>query len=206
MKEKGFTLIELLVVLALIAVLAAVLIVVIKPGQIMSRGRDSQRQGNLRNLSQAVDAYLVELATNPTLAWPARGGCTGGGTQNIFYSLTTAAAPTGWPALPSGHTATGTNSQNLDGTGWVPLNFNLVSIINLPQLPLDPRNGQTGTVNGVNSTFVYSFACSGDYNYEFAAKLEGPISAMQNDGGNRNCTTTGADCLYEVGPGKVTLY
>ncbi|GIW67457.1 MAG: hypothetical protein KatS3mg096_325 [Candidatus Parcubacteria bacterium] len=201
MQKKGFTLVELLVVLALIAILAAVLIVVIRPAEIFRRGRDTQRQGDLRNLAAAVDAYLTEVAINPSLAWPARGSC-----SNIFFSVTTTANPTGWPTMPSGYTATGTTSNSSAGTGWVPLNFNQVSVINLPQLPLDPRNGQTGTVNGTNVTFAYAFSCSPDFNYEFAAKLEGPTSTMAADGGNRNCTTSGADCLYEVGPGKGNLY
>jgi prepilin-type N-terminal cleavage/methylation domain-containing protein len=211
MKEKGFTLIELLIVLALIAILAVILIVVIKPGQIFTRARDTQRSGDLRNLSQAVDAYLTELAANPSLAWPARGGCTGSSSPNIFFSVTTTVALTGWPAMPTSpatHTATGTNSQAIDSSGWVPLNFGLVSILNLPQLPLDPRNGQTGSVNGTTTMFAYSFACDqSNFNYEFAAKLESGTSSMANDGGNRNCTVTDPrDCLYEVGPGKASLY
>jgi len=206
MQKKGFTLVELLVVLALIAVLAAVLIVVIRPGQIMSRGRDAQRQGDLRNLASAVDAYLVEMAMNPDLSWPQRGGCTGGTSPHIFYSVSGTLPPTGWPTLPTGHTATGTTSNAINGTGWVPLNFGNVPVINLPQLPLDPRNGTSGTVNGVTVTFAYSFACHADFNYEFAAKLEGPTSTMANDGGNRNCPANSPDCLYEVGPGKATLY
>jgi prepilin-type N-terminal cleavage/methylation domain-containing protein len=203
MKEKGFTLIELLIVLALIAILSTVLIVIIKPGQIFTRARDTQRSGDLRNLSQAVDAYLTELAMNPSLAWPARGACSSTATGNIFFSTTTTAgggtAPfSGWPTIPTNNTATGTPSQTADGNGWVPLNFGLVSVLNLPQLPLDPRNGQTGTAsNGQSAVFAYSFACDTNFNYEFAAKLEaGP---MNTDGGNQ----TG---LYEVGPGKATLY
>jgi prepilin-type N-terminal cleavage/methylation domain-containing protein len=209
MKEKGFTLIELLIVLALIAILAAVLIVVIKPGQIFSRARDTQRQGDLRNLSQAVDSYLTELAQNLNLAWPSRGGCTGSSSPNIFFSVTTtAAAPTGWPAMPTSpatHTATGTTNQATDGNGWVPLNFGLVSVLNLPQLPVDPRNNQASG----GATLAYSFACDqANFNYEFAAKLEGSTSTMANDGGNENSCggIASTTCLYEVGPGKVTLY
>jgi prepilin-type N-terminal cleavage/methylation domain-containing protein len=200
---RGFTLIELLVVLALIAILATILIVVIRPGQIFMRGRDAQRQGDLRNLSAAADAYLSEMAMNSNLSWPVSGkSC-----SNIFFSVTTTAgsAPTGWPVTT---TATGTNSTNVNGTGWVPLDFTSVSILNLNQLPLDPRNDLNGTdATGGSVKFAYSFACSPNFNYEFAAKLEGNTSLMKNDGGNQNnCDTATSTCLYEVGPGRNTLY
>ena len=210
MREKGFTLIELLIVLALIAILVVILIVVIKPGQIFTRARDTQRSGDLRNLSQAVDAYLTELAQNLSLAWPERGGCTGSTTPYIFFSVglaNTGTWPTGWPSTTT-HWTSGTTSQAIDSSGWVPLNFGLVSVLNLTQLPLDPRNGQTGSVNGTTTIFAYSFACDqSNFNYEFAAKLESGTSSMANDGGNRNCTGEDPrDCLYEVGPGKASLY
>jgi prepilin-type N-terminal cleavage/methylation domain-containing protein len=194
MKEKGFTLIELLIVLALIAILAVILIVVIKPGQIFTRARDTQRSGDLRNLSQAVDAYLIELAANPDLGWPTNCATT------VYFSVGSV-PPTGWPTPTN---SSGTTSQAVNGTGWVPLNFSQVSVLNLSKLPLDPRNGQTGSVNGTTTVFAYSFACDqANFNYEFAAKLESGISSMANDGGNRNCTGTDPrDCLYEVGPGK----
>jgi prepilin-type N-terminal cleavage/methylation domain-containing protein len=197
MKDKGFTLVELLVVLAIIAILATILIVIIKPAQIFMRGRDTQRQGDLRNLSTAVESYISELASNPNLGWVA--DC-----SKIYFSTSTSgSALTGWPATTS---VSGTSSTNVNGTGWVPLNFNQISILNINQLPLDPRNGQQGTVNGTTTVFAYSFACDTNYHYEFAAKLEGPTSTMANEGGNRNCGTTGPDCLYEVGSGRATLY
>lgn len=198
MQKKGFTLVELLVVLALIAILAAILIVVIKPAEIFKRGRDSQRQADLRNLSTAVDSYIAEMAQNTSLTWPSRGNC-----NSIYFSTTTSAVLTGWPTAAS---ATGTNLTDNNGTGWVPIDFSVISVINLPKLPLDPRNGQVGTVNGTTTVFAYSFACDNSNNYEFATKLEGPTSTMVNDGGNKNCTAAGTDCLYEVGPGKSTLY
>jgi prepilin-type N-terminal cleavage/methylation domain-containing protein len=100
MKEKGFTLIELLIVLALIAILAAVLIAVINPGAIMTRGRDTQRKGDLRNLSAAVDAYIADIGMNANLPWPARGNCTNSATPTIFYSYT---PPTTSSPLRVGH-------------------------------------------------------------------------------------------------------
>jgi prepilin-type N-terminal cleavage/methylation domain-containing protein len=206
MKEKGFTLIELLIVLALIAILAAILIVVINPGAIMTRGRDTQRKGDLRNLAAATDAYIADMGTGADLPWIARGNCSSTSPGNIFFSVVpadTSTPPTGWPAVPSG-TATGTTSQIANGNGWVPLNFQGSTLVTLSSLPLDPRNNVTS--GGVR--FAYSFTCDTNFGYEYAAKLEGDLSAMANDGGNRNTCTDISDtnCLYEIGPGKATLY
>ena len=204
MKEKGFTLMELLIVLALIAILAAILIAVINPGAIMTRGRDTQRKGDLRNLAAATDAYIADIGTGANLPWPARGNCSSTSPGNVFFSTTTGAFLNGWPSVG---TATGTNSTAANGTGWVPLNFQASTIVGLGSLPLDPRNGLTGIVNGTTTVFAYSFTCDTNFNYEYAAKLEGDVPAMTNDGGNRNCTGTDPrDCLYEVGPGKFNLY
>jgi prepilin-type N-terminal cleavage/methylation domain-containing protein len=205
MKEKGFTLIELLIVLALIAILAAILITVINPGAIMTRGRDTQRKGDLRNLAAATDAYIADMGTGANLPWIARGNCSSTSPGNVFFSTTTNTFLTGWPSVG---TATGTTSTAANGNGWVPLNFQASTIVGLASLPLDPRNGISGTAaNGQSVVFVYSFTCDTNFNYEYAAKLEGDASGMATDGGNRNtCASASVDCLYEVGPGKANLY
>ena len=197
--QKGFTLIELLIVLAIIAILAAILIVIINPAQIMSRGRDTQRQGDLRNLSAAVDTLIAEMSiSNLTINWPSRGSCTSSSAAgNIYFSIVptnSSTAPEGWPAVVAG-AAIGTTSTDINGNGWVPLDFSQVPSLNLVQLPVDPLNGRT--IGGVQ--YAYSFACSDDMNYEFAAKLERNNTLMANDGGNQ-------PGLYEVGPGKASLY
>jgi len=206
MKNKGFTLIEFLVVLALIAILASVLIVIIRPAEIFKRGRDAQRQGDLRILSSAIDAYIAERAQNVSLGWTAT--CT-----NLYFSVPTTTVLPGWPYIsPPLTTVTGTNSQAVNGTGWIPLNFSAVSFLNLPSLPLDPRNGQTIKVNGEDVIFAYAFACnpSNPESYKLCAKLEGSLPSMINDGGSRNCPfgygIESEDCLYETGPAKKDIY
>ncbi len=176
--KKGFTLIELLIVLALIGILAAVLVVIIRPAEIFRRGRDTKRIGDLRQLTSAVDAYLNEQATNPSLPWHSRGNCT---STQVFFSTTTATFPAGWPN-PTGHTATGNSSTAVNGNGWVPLRFDAVTVLNLTSLPVDPLNGQ----NIGGAVRVYSFVCAPDLNYEFATYPENTSTAgTATDGGNR---------------------
>jgi type II secretory pathway pseudopilin PulG len=54
-------LIELLIVLALIAILATVLILTIKPGAIFSKARDTKRINDLKNIEKIMDVlYATE--------------------------------------------------------------------------------------------------------------------------------------------------
>jgi prepilin-type N-terminal cleavage/methylation domain-containing protein len=186
--KKGFTLIELLIVLALISILAGILIVVIKPQEIFRRARDTQRKGDLSNVQRAIDAYLADVMQNPNISvnW-----CPGP-TSTISYSYPFTSAPAGWPAVPSGYTATGTTSTAVNGTGWVRyVTLASSTLVNLSSLPLDPLNS---TVGGTG--YFYAFVCTGNPGeYELDAKLEGDTASMQNDGGNRTD-------LYEVGPNK----
>lgn len=200
-QQKGFTLIELLIVLALIAILAGIIIVVIKPAEIFKKGRDTKRQGDLRNVSAAIENYALEASQNPgSYSWPSN--------SILYFSVATTAVPAGWPATSSATsspltTVTGTNSTAVDGSGWLPLNLSSISSNNLSVLPLDPINSVLGGVG-----YFYSFVAGSDMgNYELAAKLES-TSTMANDGGNKNScgSIASATCLYEVGPGRNSLY
>jgi prepilin-type N-terminal cleavage/methylation domain-containing protein len=56
--SKSFTLIELLIVLAIIAILATVLILTIKPGIFFARARDTKRIGDLKNIEKNNGYYF----------------------------------------------------------------------------------------------------------------------------------------------------
>lgn len=56
-KKSGFTLVEVLVVIGILAILLAVTLVAINPGQHFKDSRNSQRQANVTAILDAVYAY-----------------------------------------------------------------------------------------------------------------------------------------------------
>jgi len=55
--KKGFTLVELLIVIAILAILAAGVVVVINPGELLAQARDSTRLRDFRSLNQAIALF-----------------------------------------------------------------------------------------------------------------------------------------------------
>ena len=194
--QKGFTLIELLVVLGLIGILAAVLIAVIKPTEIFRKARDSQRLGDLRNLDQALSAYIVESSQTGNIILDNSNNTTCSSTQSSPSSTIYTSYNLAQTSITIGgfNYIKGSSSTAVDGTGWLPVNFSGVTILQLSKLPLDPRN--TGH-SGIPSLY-YSYACKTDLTYELNANMESNTSAEANDGGNN-------PNLYEIGPNKDIL-
>ena len=56
-KQNTFTLVELMIVLAILALLAGIVIFVVKPGNILDNVKDYQRVSDLNNISKAIN-YL----------------------------------------------------------------------------------------------------------------------------------------------------
>ena len=203
-KKVGFTLIELIVVLAIIGVLVGILVAVIRPQQIFSRLRDTQRQSDLNRLANAIQTYIAEFAQNPSAIvmtgdLPAGGisGCLGGSTPTIYYSANTqpgtvnTSSPSGLGTFIRGRAST---STAFDGTGWLPVRFASATALNLTALPIDPRNSNYDA----NPSYYYTYACRTDLNFELNANLEVMTDAETNDGGD-------VATLYEVGPDKNIL-
>ena len=185
MKNQSFTLVELLIVLVLIAVLAAVLIVTINPGQIMSRGRDTQRINDLKNIEKIMDILSTEPFFNElNYASP-----------NIVYiSLPDSSATcTSWltqlPSLPSGWSyRCSATPTNIDGTGWIPIPFNQFPLINIARLFIDPLN---------KPPYYYTFVVGGSY--ELTAKLENIPKTKSHPSANDNGDH---DLVLEFGSNK----
>jgi prepilin-type N-terminal cleavage/methylation domain-containing protein len=175
MITRGFTLIELVIVIGIIALLATTVILVINPVKIFQEARDSQRVADLGQLNSALGLYL---ATAPSVTLDGGGGTC----ASNCYVLTGGNATAGCGGRYGTKVAVANPSQNVNGTGWIPVNLTEVSSGSpLSAVPRDPKNG---------ATYYYSYACDntgGNQNYELGAKME---SARYSAGGADDQETT----------------
>ena len=188
--KKGFTLIELLIVIAIVAILAAAVVVVLNPAQLLAQARDGQRIADMDSVRNSVGLLLATATTtNSTSVFIASTTCMrnndGGGATTGTIAFTTSTVC----AVNSG--------TGVDGTGWVTVNFNYTSGGSpLAALPTDPTN---------DSTYFYAWTNNIDnLTFELNARLESQKhrGKMTTDGGDKNtCTTTFTEvnCYYEVG-------
>jgi len=158
--KKGFTLVELLIVIAIIAVLAAAVVIVLNPAELLAQARDGQRSSDMKTVGDAVSLFVID---NPTTSL---------GTANkVYISIADANANcsgvAGLPTLPTGFTyncVTSVNLRNIDGTGWLPLDLSSVKGGSpIPSLPLDPTN---------NTSFYYSYIPGSSTQYAISANIE----------------------------------
>lgn len=73
--KRGFTLIEILIVIGIIAILASVVIVAVNPARQFAQARNSQRQGNINAILNAVYQYAVDNKGTLPSAIPTSADC-----------------------------------------------------------------------------------------------------------------------------------
>ena len=151
-RHRGFTLIELLIVIAIIAILAVIIVIAINPARILAKSRDSQRFSDLTTLATATNLYLADNHDFAGMAGP-------------------------YASFPI--VGTENAMKKNDGTGWIPVNFTLVSSgAPLAALPLDPTN---------DATYNYRFGVNvASKTYELDAVFESTDNTPKHssDGGN----------------------
>jgi len=203
--SKGFTLVELLIVITILAALAAAVVVVLNPAELLAQARDAQRMSDMTTMRDSIN-LLISQVPAISLCLPLAAGCTGVCMVGTTGPFTPAACTTA-------------TSRAVDGNGWVSANFTLMPGGSpIAVLPVDPVN---------NATFFYAFKADATARtFRLATRLESTRhrGAMAFDGGIRSCTcnaaactpanitamtaveATAAACFYEVGTNMATTF
>ncbi len=182
--RSAFTLIELLVVIAIIAILAVVVILTLNPQEQIKQARDSNRLSDLATLTKALSLYQSDY------------GGTLGNASTVYVSVPAVnsnCSDLGLPALPAGWSyacASTSTYRKIDGTGWIPVNFQNVSFGSpLGTLPVDPVNTTT-----TQNYYTYVIGGTGNNQYEVSTLMESQRYATEE------ATDGGSDpASYEVG-------
>ncbi len=179
-KNSGFTTVELLVTVTILAVLAILIVVAINPVDLLKQGRDSNRVAALNSINGAL-RFLTENEPGTFI-----------GTSSVVYVSIpwpiSDCSNLGLPTLPSGWTyncAPAASLTRVDGTGWIPVNFQAISAGSpISQLPIDPKNS-TSTRNyftyvASGSSWELAFSPEAEKN-----KLGGANNLTIKDGGQK---------------------
>ncbi len=160
-KNQGFTLTQVLIVLAIFAILTGVAVGLLRPSGILEKTRDAQRFSDINTLATVINLYLADGYNFDNL-------------EGTYSSI-----DLGFSSSE--------DRQNIDGTGWIPLDFtNISTALPFSVLPLDPLN---------NVQHHYRFAASVDNKtYELNCHFESieNISKAATDNGS-------SDDIFEIG-------
>ena len=147
---------------------------VLNPAEMLKKSRDTRRLQDSDAIASALSLYLAEV-TSPSL----------GTTGEVYCSYADTAA------APCTKTVT-TGTRDIDGTGWIPVNFTQISTgAPFSALPVDP-------VNSKSSGLYYMYACNqASSTFELNATFESKyykdtVNLDGTDGGNN-------DAKYEKG-------
>lgn len=225
----GFSLLELIIVIGVLGILLTILVIIIRPAEILKKSRDASRIADLDSLKKTVELF-VQQNTTPDEALSAQlpGLCltTGNTEAKIFYTATTidslcsggfiggegADVTSGSTFDPLGGASLckfSLTPGNIDGSGWIPLDFTTMSGgAPITSLPIDPK---AGTINAVvQGNFVnlnYRFACQGDTADSAPANVFEIDTILESDANSSKMVDDGGDNpnYYEVGTSKRLL-
>jgi len=164
-QKKGFTLIELLIVIGIIGILAAAVIVVLNPAELLAQARDGTRLSDLDSIASAINLYIASTDA-PDLYFE------GDGTVATVNVAGTTTCPFTIGCVPD-------TDMTTDGNGWVRVNLDSIAGGSpLPVLPKDPTN---------NTSFYYGYAAndaSSTFEVDGILESDRHSGKMTTDGGN----------------------
>jgi len=149
-KSQAFTLVELLIVIGILAILASIVILIINPAELLAETRDSGRITELNQINKALLFFQSFDSSGASL----------GDHTKVYVSLPSNQAncsDLGLPALTGGYAyacSSAATYRNVDGTGWIPVNFASVKAQAgslFTALPIDPVNT---VANGYYYTYI----------------------------------------------------
>jgi len=170
-KDRSFTLVELLIVIAVLAILAAAVVIVLNPAELLAQARDAKRASDTKIVSEALDILIVDNSSASL-----------GTLQKVYISVpdvnTDCSGVSGLPDLPVGWVYNCVTSENLnkvDGTGWIPVNLMAVKGGSpISSLPTDPKN---------SSDSFYSYIPGSGSKYSVSGNIESSKLKQQNNSG-----------------------
>lgn len=169
--EASFTLIELLIVMGIVGVLASAVVVVLNPVELLRRARDGTRIVDIESTDKTLSIYEVD------------GKSDFGSSSTIYISIpdtSPSCANITLPGLSTGYSyacVTESNLHNVDGTGWIPVDFTSISTgPPISKLPIDPENS---SADGLYYKYI------GGINWKLSAVLtaEKSLEIAAGDGG-----------------------
>jgi len=185
--RSAFTLIELLVVIAIIAILAVVVVLTLNPIELLRQSRDSNRVSDMSTLTSALGDYNTDQSGSASFNM--------GSSSVVYVSIADPTATSsagdqcqglGLISLPGAYTyhcSSTSTYRNVNGTGWIPVNFqNMSTGAPLGSLPVDPTNNSS-------TRFYYTYMTNGTQ-YEVTSPMEsakyqvgGSSDVISGDGG-----------------------
>lgn len=173
--KKAFTIVELLVVVVVLGILGAIALNTLNPGELTKKSRDATRISDLNSINRLLTVYETTEGSDFGLSNTVYISLPDSNSNCSSYTLPT--LPSGWVYACSSLA----NYQNIDGTGWVPVDFSGNSAT-VSKLPIDPINTSAGSL-------YYSYIAGGSWELNAAVEASssvvgGSADKTSNDGGD----------------------
>ena len=135
--RASFTLIELLITIGIISILSLLVILILNPQELLKQTRDNTRLSDLATINTALTLFQTDTGGSGSMG-------NGSTTYVSIPDASSTCANLGLPALPPGYSyacSSTSNYRNINGTGWIPVNFTQLSFTSpFGVLPVDPIN------------------------------------------------------------------